>query len=98
MSKRRLNGLAWTLLGLTAVLMAAGVPGRRGRRDRPVPVVRAGAAPVAQGVVYASAVSALVVFIVAAFSDNPLGVVDSAVQPAYLSVWTAGPRQGGGER
>jgi peptidoglycan/LPS O-acetylase OafA/YrhL len=27
-----------------------------------------------------------------------LGVVDSAVQPAHLSVWTAGPRQGGGER
>jgi hypothetical protein len=26
-----------------------------------------------------------------------LGVVDSAVQPAHLSVWTAGPRQGGGE-
>ena len=26
-----------------------------------------------------------------------LGVVDGAVQPAHLSVWTAGPRQGGGE-
>ena len=26
-----------------------------------------------------------------------LGVVDSAVQPAHLSVWTAGRRQGGGE-
>jgi MFS family permease len=26
-----------------------------------------------------------------------LGVVDSAVQPAHLSIWTAGPRQGGGE-
>ena len=27
-----------------------------------------------------------------------LGVVDSAVQPAHLSVWTAGPGPGGGER